>query len=189
MVALPHSLTRADDAAAGVRADRDYRKPLMLFMAIVLAHWVEHLFQAVQIFALGWARPDAGGALGLLFPWLVTSEWLHYGYAIVMLVGLWLLRGAFSGPARTWWSAAFAIQVWHHVEHGLLLVQALLDDPFFGKAVPTSIVQLAFPRVELHLVYNAIVFTPMVVAIYLQFFCERPPAAATVGSAGSPARR
>jgi hypothetical protein len=65
---------------------------------------------------------------------------------------------------------AFAIQVWHHVEHGLLLTQALLHHPFFERDVATSIVQLAFPRIELHLFYNAVVFTPMVIAIYLEYF-------------------
>ena len=33
--------------------------------------------------------------------------------------------------------------------------------------MPTSIAQLVFPRVELHLFYNAIVFVPMVVAMVL----------------------
>jgi hypothetical protein len=33
--------------------------------------------------------------------------------------------------------------------------------------VPTSILQMFFPRVELHLFYNAIVTIPMVVAVVL----------------------
>ena len=64
-----------------------HRRALWIFMAIVLAHWVEHVVQAIQIWGLGWARPDARGALGLAFPWLVKSEALHYFYAIVMLIG------------------------------------------------------------------------------------------------------
>ena len=63
-----------------------HKLALYSFMFIVIAHWVEHITQAVQIYALGWARPKAKGALGLWFPWLVTSEWLHYGFAIVMFV-------------------------------------------------------------------------------------------------------
>jgi len=47
-------------------------------MVLVLAHAAEHVLQAVQIYALGWAVPDARGGLGLVFPGLVTSEWLHY---------------------------------------------------------------------------------------------------------------
>jgi hypothetical protein len=105
--------------------------------------------------------------LGQFFPWLVRSEWLHYGYAVIMLIGLWLLRGGFVGRSGRWWRAALAIQVWHHFEHLLLLVQAATGVYLLGRAVPTSILQLVFPRVQLHLFYNAAVFLPMVVAMYL----------------------
>jgi hypothetical protein len=147
--------------------ERGHKIALNAFMAIVLLHWAEHLTQAFQIYVLGWARPSARGMLGLWFPWLVTSEWLHYGYAIVMLLGLILLRNAFVGRARTWWNVALWIQVWHHLEHLLLLLQALTGSYLLGAKVPTSILQLAFPasRVEIHLFYNAVVFIPMVVAM------------------------
>jgi hypothetical protein len=144
-----------------------HRGALLFYLLIVLAHWAEHLAQAGQIWLLGWARPEAGGVLGLWFPWLVQSEWLHYGYAILMLIGLWLLRGGMVGRARTFWLVALAIQAWHHVEHLALLVQALVGANLAGMAAPTSFVQLLVPRVELHLFYNAVVFLPMVVAMYL----------------------
>ena len=146
-----------------------HRTSLWVFMAIVVAHWAEHLFQAFQIWALGWERPDARGALGLAFPWLVSSEWLHYLYAIVMLAGLLLLRPGFSGRAKTWWTVALVIQFWHHIEHGVLLGQAVTGWNLFGQEVPTSFIQLAMPmmRVELHLFYNAVVFVPMAIAMYL----------------------
>jgi hypothetical protein len=146
---------------------RGHRIALYGFMFIVLAHWAEHVTQAIQIWGLGWPRPKAKGALGLAFPWLVTSEWLHYGFAIVMLIGLVVLRKGFVGRARSWWNAALWIQVWHHLEHLLLLLQAITGAYLFGKAAPTSVAQLIFPRVELHLFYNAIVFVPMVVAMVL----------------------
>ena len=38
--------------------------------------------------------------------------------------------------------------------------------PLFGAKVPTSILQLVFPRVELHLFYNVVVFIPMVIAMW-----------------------
>jgi hypothetical protein len=143
-----------------------YHKPaLLVFLFVVLAHWTEHVAQAVQIYVLGWERPKAGGVLGLAFPWLVTSEWLHYGFAVVMLIAFVVLRHGFVGRARTWWMVAFWIQVWHHFEHFLLLMQALTGANMLGKPVPTSIAQLVFPRVELHLFYNAVVFVPMVVAM------------------------
>jgi hypothetical protein len=146
----------------------EYHRPaLTVFMLIVLAHWVEHVAQAIQIWGLGWSTPESRGVLGLYFPWLVKQEWLHYGYALVMLAGLVALRGAFAGRARGWWLLALGLQVWHHFEHLLLLAQAVLHSNLAGKPVPTSVAQLAFPRVELHLFYNAVVFVPMVVAMYL----------------------
>ncbi|GAA3071331.1 hypothetical protein GCM10010485_06170 [Streptosporangium carneum] len=140
---------------------------LNVFLVIVVAHWAEHVAQAVQIYALGWPAAEARGVLGRPFPWLVTSEWMHYGYALLMLVGLILLRKGFTGRSRTWWNISLGIQVWHHLEHLLLLLQALTGNHLLGRPVPTSILQLAFPRVELHLFYNAVVFVPMVVAMVL----------------------
>lgn len=151
---------------AGGSLNTRYHKPaLLLFGFVVIAHWVEHLAQAYQIWVLDWPRPKAGGALGFAFPYLVKSEWLHYGFAIFMLVGFVMLRHGFTGSSRTWWNAAMWIQVWHHFEHLLLLLQALTGANLLGKPAPTSIAQLVFPRVELHLFYNAIVFVPMVVAM------------------------
>jgi hypothetical protein len=142
-----------------------HKYALQLFMVIVVAHWVEHLAQAFQVYGLHWHRAHAGGALGLAFPWLVASEWLHYGYALVMLIGLALLRPGFAGRGRFWWNMALLIQAWHHFEHALLLGQVLTHTTIFGAAAPTSILQLALPRMELHLFYNAVVFAPMVVAM------------------------
>jgi hypothetical protein len=146
---------------------RWHKRMLAGFMLIVIAHWAEHLVQAVQIYALGWTRPASRGVLGLAWPWLVSSEWLHYGYAIVMLIGLVMLRHGFTGRSRTWWKASMWIQVWHHFEHLILLLQALTGAYLLGAAVPTSFLQLVLPRVELHLFYNAVVFIPMVVAMIL----------------------
>jgi hypothetical protein len=150
---------------------------LRVFMVIVLAHWAEHLLQAFQIYGLGWPPPQARGALGYFFPFLISSEILHYGYALVMLAGLWALRPGFTGVLdRRWWTIALAIQFFHHIEHFLLQTQAVLGQNFFGRPVPTSLLQLWVPRVELHLLYNTVVFIPMVIAMYYHMF---PPAEAT----------
>ena len=152
-----------------------HRRSLQFFMVIVLAHWAEHLAQAVQVFILGWPRPQSNGVLGLAFPWLVTSEAMHYGYAIIMLIGLWLMRRGFTGTSRKWWTAALVIQFWHHIEHLVLQWQAITHHYWLGSPVPVSFLQMVFPRsrVEIHLFYNAIVFIPMVVAMYYHMF---PPA-------------
>lgn len=168
-------------AGAGSRATRvsnllagAWHKPgLVVFMVVVLSHWAEHIAQAVQVYVLGWPVPDARGVLGLWFPWLVGSEALHYAYALVMLVGLWVLRTGFTGRSRTWWLLAFWIQSWHHVEHALLQAQAILGANLLGQATPTSILQLWVPRVELHLFYNTVVFVPMVVAMFTHRYPTR----------------
>lgn len=149
-----------------------HRRALYFFTFIVLAHWAEHLAQAYQIYVMGWPRPAAGGFLGLFFPWLVSSEVLHYGYAIVMLIGIWSLRKGFTGTSRKWWNAALVIQFWHHIEHAVLQWQALTHHYWLGSPVPISFLQMLFPksRVEIHLFYNAVVFMPMLVAMYYHLF-------------------
>jgi hypothetical protein len=139
-------------------------------MAIVLAHWAEHLAQAYQVYVLNWSLPASRGVLGLWFPWLVASETLHYFYAIVMLVGIWILRPGYVGASRFWWTVALGIQFWHHIEHALLQGQAIVGANLFGSPVPISIVQLWIRRVELHLIYNAAVFIPMLIAMYFHLF-------------------
>jgi hypothetical protein len=147
-----------------------HRRANWIFMAIVLAHWGEHLFQAYQVYVLHWPVPKSLGMLGYVWPRLVETEGLHYGYAIVMLCGLWILRRGFVGRARTWWMISFWIQFWHHFEHLLLQYQAIVGHNFFGSPVPISLVQVYIRRVELHLLYNGLVFLPMVIAVWYHLF-------------------
>jgi len=150
-----------------------HRVGLQIFMAVVAFHWLEHIVQAWQAFVLHWPRPMAMGLLGMYFPWLMKTETLHYGFALVMLVFLWVLRHGFVGRAHTWWMVSFWLQFWHHIEHGLLFYQALSGRYLFGGTVPTSVGQIWIPRIELHLIYNTLVFIPMMVAMYYHI---RPPA-------------
>jgi len=147
-----------------------HERALWTYAAIVLAHWSEHFVQAFQIYVLGWKIPEARGVLGLFFPALIKSEALHYGYAVVMLMAFFVLRKGFVGRSHTWWMAAFWIQFWHHIEHAILQVQAIVGHNLFGSPVPMSIAQLVIPRVELHLFYNTIVTIPMVIAMFFHLF-------------------
>ena len=147
-----------------------HKHALYAYTAIVLAHWAEHLAQTTQIYLLGWSLPESRGVLGLWFPWLVSSEALHYLYAIVMLVAFWILRTGFVGRSYKWWMVALGIQFWHHIEHAILQGQAIFQTNLFGSPVPVSIAQLVIPRVELHLFYNTIVFVPMVIAMFYHMF-------------------
>lgn len=155
-----------------------HKRMLQAFMIIVIAHWAEHLVQAYQVYVLKWPLHQARGVLGQAFPWLVHSEVLHYGYALIMLVGIWTLLPGFVGRSRAWWLAALVIQFWHHIEHALLQGQVIAGRTLFGAAAPTSIIQLWIPRLELHLFYNSVVFVPMMVAMYYHLFPSATDAAA-----------
>jgi len=69
------------------------------------------------------------------------------------------------------------IQFWHHIEHALLQGQVIAGRTLFGAPAPTSIVQLWIPRVELHLLYNSLVFVPMIVAMFYHLFPSATEAA------------
>src|SRR5215813_8759027 len=103
---------------------RWHERALQGFMVIVLAHWAEHLVQAYQIYVMGWPRPKSLGLLGYFYPWLFKTEILHYGYALVMLIGIWTLRKGFTGTSHKWWTICLVIQFWHHIEHAILQWQA-----------------------------------------------------------------
>ena len=165
----PHPAARGDSLVARLNGPF-HRRALWAFMAVVLAHWAEHLVQAWQIWGLAMPRHHARGVLGMVWPWLVHSETLHYAYALVMLGGLLVLWPGMAGRARTWWGVALALQSWHHLEHALLLVQAASGWRLGGGPAPVSILQLVIPRVELHLFYNSVVFVPMVVGMALHLF-------------------
>lgn len=182
------------------KLNAEWHKPaLLLYTAIVLTHWSEHLLQAFQVYVLGWPLKEARGLLGIPFPWLVSSEGLHYAYALIMLAAFWVLRKGFVGRSYVWWMVAFWIQFWHHIEHALLQYQVLAGHNFFGAPAPISIIQmigfihgtpetgfgglmagppkvpftplmLAVRRVEVHLFYNSIVTIPMVLAMYYHLF-------------------
>lgn len=172
---------------------------LRIFTLIVLAHWAEHLAQAVEVYVLQWPLKESRGILGLPFPWLVTSEFMHYAYALIMLVGIWVFRRGFVGRSYTWWMIAMAIQFWHHIEHLLLQGQALIGRNLFGAPAPISVIQmigflngsaesgfggllmapttqdvsflmLFVRRIEVHMIYNTLVFVPMVIGMYFHLF-------------------
>jgi hypothetical protein len=148
-----------------------HERGLQTFTVIVLAHWAEHIVQAVQIYAWGWPVPESRGVLGYFYPWLVKSELLHYGYALVMLAGIWWFRTGFTSKRdQFWWTLALVIQFWHHIEHALLQSQVIIGHNLLGRPVPMSILQLWVPRVELHLFYNTIVFIPMAIGMYYHMF-------------------
>lgn len=129
---------------------------MILLVAIAFLHFLEHLAQMVQLYYLHWARFDCLGILGLWYPFLVKTEFLHFAYAVALLVGLVSVQ-----INSRWWRLAVRLQKYHLVEHLILMVQFLLGYK------PTGIGNLFFPRIELHFFYNLIVLVPMIMAMIL----------------------
>jgi hypothetical protein len=150
-----------------------HERTLSLFMVIVLGHWLEHLVQIYQVYILGWAPKAAGGVLGLWFPSLAASEVLHFTYNSLIFAGILLLLPGFVGRSRRWWWVTVAAGAWHFFEHLILQVQWLTGYYLFGASTPMGIGQLWIPRVELHFLYNLIVFVPMVVGMIYHFYPPR----------------
>lgn len=143
-----------------------HARALWIFMLIVMAHWMEHVLQIYQIYGLGWAPAVAGGLIGVFYPVLITSETLHFVYDFIQWAGIVILRRGFRGAARKPWDIAMVAQTWHFIEHVLLMGQYLTGYYIFGRVKQTSLLELFFPREELHFFYNLIVFVPMVIAVH-----------------------
>jgi hypothetical protein len=144
-------------------------RALWLYMLVAGGHFFEHLVQISQVYLLGIAPKDAGGVLGQWLPGLATNEVLHMSYNSLQLTGLILLWPGFrhSGRAKIWWQIAIVAQIWHFLEHVLLQVQYLTGYYLFESVRQTSLLELFFPRVELHFIYNLLAFTPTVIALIL----------------------
>ena len=59
--------------------------------------------------------------------------------------------------------------VFHFIEHLALFFQAQTGRFWFGRSVPTSFIQVFFPRIELHLFYNSVVTVLVSVAMYYRY--------------------
>jgi len=135
---------------------------MKIFGAIMIAHWLEHLFQAYQVYVLHMDRACALGLLGMKYPWLIRTESLHFGFALLTLTGIWYAGKDYFASLRAAkvWLVAYYAAIWHLFEHLLLFVQAV-----FGVTHPTSLIQLIVPRIELHLFYNSVVTILIVLAL------------------------
>jgi hypothetical protein len=131
-----------------------HRTALTVLTVVLAACLTERLAQASQRYLLGFPEAYARGLLGHAFPWLASSPWPDRLCALMMLIGLVVLRGAFTGRGLWWWTAALAVQVWHHFEYLVALTAA-------GADVPGGT----------HLLYNTAGFALMAIAMV----CHRRP--------------
>lgn len=128
---------------------------------VIAFHFAEHLAQMFELYVLHLPRRSSLGLLGLWQPNLVHSEWLHYGHALYMLLGMYYFRPKTN--SKIWWKRAIALQQFHHFEHLLLLAQAMAG---VAMGARTSIGGLFFARIELHFFYNLMVLVPMILGLW-----------------------
>ncbi|MFN2470821.1 MAG: right-handed parallel beta-helix repeat-containing protein [Gaiellaceae bacterium] len=154
-------------------------------LAVMAAHESEHVAQVVQKDGtLERCPEDCRGLLGFIF----DIEWVHFAYNSTILVALVLLFMAYRMWEPRWRRAAlapwlaltggiFVVQLYHVVEHSAKLQQWLTN----GHVSPTpgllgKELEPAhghnFSLVELHFVFNTIVFV-LVGAAYFGFGFHR----------------
>ena len=153
-------------------------RTLLFYSLVVLGHFGEHLVQAYQVFVLHWHLRIAGGVLGFYYPKLAQNEVLHIAYNSAQLTGLILLFPGFqrsSKGARRWWNVALVAQSWHFFEHVLLQVQYITGNYLFGASRQTSLLELFFPRIQLHLTYNLLALIPTAIAVvfYIRWYLSK----------------
>lgn len=140
---------------------------MKIFGALMIAHWLEHLFQAYQVYVMHMDRSCALGMLGMKYPWLIRTESLHFVFALLTVAGFLYAGWHYfeSKFATKLWAFGCLVSIWHSIEHTLLFYQATTHRYLFGAHQPMSIIQLFVPRIELHLFYNSIITLFMVFAL------------------------
>jgi len=140
---------------------------MKIFGAIMIAHWLEHLYQAYQVYVLHMDRMCALGMLGMKYPWLIRTESLHFGFAWLTVIMFYVagVRYFSNTLAIKFWVAGWIAAFFHLVEHSLLFAQAVSHHYLFGATQPTSLLQLLVPRIELHLFYNTIITILMILSL------------------------
>ena len=124
-----------------------HERALWVYLAIVIVHWVEHIFQAAQIWILGMPRPEALGALGLRVSLAgqVRGDALHLRGPDVRRPGPAATRlprhRARRGGRRRWASRAGTCSSTRSCSSRRPSGQNL-----FGSPVPTSVLQQYVPR-------------------------------------------
>lgn len=140
-----------------------------LLLLMQSGHLFEHVWQMVQIHALGLTGSDARGLVGQL-----DIEWVHFGWnaGVVALLGALLVRFRANKPLV--FACLFA--AWHLVEHDVIMLS------FLATGIPGSPGLLAaggaiggglpVSRPDLHFAYNLIETAAIAVAYGWQLRAE-----------------
>lgn len=150
-----------------------------LLMLAQTGHLLEHVWQMVQIHALGLTGSDAQGIIGQL-----DIEWVHFIWnaGVVGLLGAMLIHFR----SNRWLVVACLFAAWHLVEHDVIMMS------FLATGIPGSPGLLAsggsiagglpLTRPDLHFVYNLIETATIAVAYRWQLRAEGAPSSRDRGS-------
>lgn len=141
---------------------------LALFYVLVLTqggHVVEHVAQMVQLHLLNLPAREARGIFGAL-----DIEWVHFTWNTFVLIAVVLLLARFRDNRWLW--ASLVLAGWHELEHVVImstfLTTGVAGNPGLlsrGGAVAGGI---PLVRPDLHMLYNVIESTPLVIAFAVE---------------------
>lgn len=141
---------------------------LALFYLLVvtqMGHFFEHVAQIVEIHLLGLPLKQARGIFGAL-----DIEWVHFIWNSWVLIGVLLLLIPFRHNRWLWLTLVFA--GWHEVEHIVImstyLTTGVAGSPGLlshGGAIGGGTPLI---RPDLHMIYNAVETTPLVIAFFVE---------------------
>ncbi|HEV2071153.1 MAG TPA: hypothetical protein VGR26_15295 [Acidimicrobiales bacterium] len=141
---------------------------LALFYLLVLAqtgHVLEHLSQVTQLHVLHHTGDEAHGVFGAL-----DVEWVHFIWNAAILLAVVLVLRHYRRNLWLWFALAFA--GWHQVEHtyimSVYLQTAQMGTPGLLSAGGALGGGLPLRRPDLHLLYNVLETTPLVLAFLHQ---------------------
>ena len=148
---------------------------MAVFTLLVLAqtgHLFEHVWQMIQIHALGLTGSDARGFVGQL-----DIEWVHFVWnaVVVAILGALLMHS----HSNRWLVVACLVAAWHLIEHDVIMMS------FLATGIPGSPGLLAsggslggglpLARADLHFVYNVVEAATIAVAYRWQLRAEGDP--------------
>ncbi len=154
-------------------------------LAVMAFHESEHFAQVVQKdVTLERCPEDCRGLLGFVF----DVEWVHFAYNTSILIALVFVYFAYGlwkpewrkAAAWPWWTmttAIFVVQLYHVIEHTAKLEQWLTNGHvsptpgLLGQEVNPPLGH-QFSLIELHFLFNTVVFV-LVVAAYFGFGFHR----------------
>jgi len=148
---------------------------LTLTLLVQTAHYLEHIAQVIQVYALGFYPKDAHGLLGFVF----DSEWVHFAYNIVLGLALISVYLYYRRNEESWQSASrlgrfslatvVILQGYHALEHIVKLYQHYFVPFYSFLRQPThGLLPLVtgWPIIPFHFWLNSSVWAVIALALW-----------------------